>query len=215
MILVENLPHVCGITRGETGNYFNCGIDHVEDYGYFIMDYPNPRLENYREIIMQYGFKYYKIKIHSCYRRGSYCEIRNILNNILEYYFKVPSYIGCVKEWNHFRKDDWNYEKHQDYNSKVLFERGFNEHIGYGYSFNWRVPELMKLDFSKYILPDELKLKDDPFLIRHSVHLSELRLLFGEHAEDFNKEKIKIGLKLIKQRLKTYEPSRSTFRSSM
>ncbi len=207
---IENLPHVCNLSKGYPGCINNCGNSYVQDYGFFFFDYPNKDHENYHTIQMQYGFKFYEIKVHKCYNFGCYCEIRNILDNILEKHFdyKQGFQNHCIRDpLPYVDMDGYNcYGEHFSVqNNRRFFDHGFHEQIGYGYYVNWKPTELLKFDFSNYVLPEEWS-KDAYMRGMFETNKNNLEMIFGCKLEKIEKDKLKLASRLLKERVKpTYQ----------
>lgn len=204
---VENLPHVCRIDKGVDGSIFNCGNEYIPDYGYFFFNYASKSHENYHTVKMQYQFKFYEVKIHRCYNFGSYCDIRNNLDNILKNHFnyKQGYESSCVRSPIGFT----NMEGKNCYgipfrtqNYKKLFDEGFHEHIGYGYYVKWRLSELLKFDFTNYKLPKEWN--NDYGYVQgiYTGNKINLETIFDCKVSEIEKNKLKLSSSLLKERVK-------------
>lgn len=195
MKAINNLPHCCSINSGAGGSILNCGQDYVSGYGYFFFDYPNKQYENIRDIYIQYKFKFYKFSIHQCHSIGNYCESRNIIDNILRDYF--GNHFGVSRDINHFNRTI-GFEAH---NKKCLFQSGFSESLGYGYSIRHRIQDLLQFDFDSYILADEFI--DNEYCVNaYESNKRDLEFIFDCKLENINKSKLKIASSLLKERVK-------------
>lgn len=202
---IKDLPHVCRINQGVDGYITNCGNEYISDYGYFFFNYPNKEHENCHTVRMQYKFKFYEVDIHRCYNFGAYCDIRNNLNNILRYFeYKQGNDTTCVKDpvtFVGYEGINCHGESFVTQNYKRLFDIGFYEHIGFGYYIRWTVSELLKFDFSNYMLPEEWK--GNHYLKGiFEVNKSNLQIIFDCKVDQIEANKLKISSFLLKERTK-------------